>query len=319
MPDPVLAVSLNPALDVTYRVAALRPGGVHRVAHHVAVPGGKAVNVARTLAALGHPVTLTGLLGGPTGQALGAGLETAAIETRFVEIEAETRRTVVVVDEAGAATGFWEAGPLVAIEEWLRLLDVAARLVRSHPVVALSGSLPPGVPVDAYAELVGLARRAGAAVILDADGEPLRHALAARPDIVKPNRDELLHVAGDGGEDPLGGAGPASLLAAAERMREAGAASVVASLGDDGLFAVTPSGRFRAMPPEVVVGNPTGAGDAVVAALARGLAAGDAWSAVLADAVALAAATVASPTAGDFSLDHYRRWRAKANAEEMPS
>ncbi len=126
--------------------------------------------------------------------------------------------------------------------------------------VALCGSLPPGVHVGAYAELVRLARAAAVPVLLDTSGEPLRRGIAARPDLVKPNADELAQLTG--AREPR---------RATPRRAPPGAHAVVSSLGPEGLLAATPEGLWRAAPPAPVRGNPTGAGDSAVAGLLSGL------------------------------------------------
>lgn len=305
----ILAVSLNPALDVTYAVGQLRSGATHRVDSCEVTAGGKAVNVARTLAALGQPVTVTGFAGGGTGAELRDRLRHPMVADHFVGIAGETRRTVVIREESGVATGLWESGPEVSSSEWGRLRAAVAGLVSRHSVVVLSGSLPPGVPTEAYGQLVALAHTAGCRVVVDAEGSALEQALRAKPEVVKPNQQELTGVASLGDQ--------AGVLPAAVALRRAGAGTVVASLGDQGLLAVTPGGSFRVRPPEVVRGNPTGAGDAVVAAIAHGLAAGHDWPSILKEAVAVAAAAVVVPTAGAFSAVHHQLWRSRALLEEV--
>lgn len=289
----ILTVTLNTALDVTYRVDRLRPHHSHRI-HGVAVrAGGKGVNVARVLHALGHEVLATGFAGGMTGAAVQADLAAAGVPEAMVGIDAESRRTVTVVDVD--ATVFNEPGPLIGPGEWQRFVDGYSALLPKVRAVVLSGSLPPGVDPDGYAVLADLARRQGVPVVLDADGDALRHGLSGRPAVVTPNAAELAGVV----------AGP--VPEAAHELRERGAQAVVVSCGPDGLVAVTEAGCWRAVPPERVAGNPTGAGDAVAAALAVGLADGRPWPQRLADAVALGAAAVAAPLAGDFDAHTYRR------------
>ncbi|MFI6347813.1 1-phosphofructokinase family hexose kinase [Streptomyces sp. NPDC050560] len=296
----ILTVTLNTALDITYRVPELRPGASHRVAEVSERPGGKGLNVARVLAALGHEVTVTGFAGGTTGRSLRDllfGREPGGIADALVRVAGPTRRTVAVVDAAdGGTTQLNEPGPAVTPAEWTDFTVAYAELVRSASAVALCGSLPPGVPVGAYARLVRTARAAGAAVLLDTSGEPLRRGLAARPDIVKPNAEELAELTGN--QDPAG---------AAEAARRRGAHAVVASLGPRGLLAVTPEGSWSAAPPRPVRGNATGAGDSAVAALLSGLAEGLPWPERLVRAVALSAATVLAPVAGEFDREAYGR------------
>ncbi len=293
----MLTVTLNAALDVTYRVPALAPHTTHRVSDVRERPGGKGVNVARVLAALGHETVVTGFAGGPAGTVLRELLAPLAPHDALVPVDGATRRTVAVVDAAsGSTTQFNEPGPAVSPAEWARFLDAYDALLRDARAVALCGSLPPGIHVGAYAELVRRARAAEVPVLLDSDGEPLRRGIAARPDLVKPNADELARLTG--ARDPV-----RAVLGARRR----GARAVAASFGPDGLLAATPDGVWQATPPAPVRGNPTGAGDSAVAALLAGLVEGLPWPETLARAVALSAATVLAPAAGEFDAAAYER------------
>jgi fructose-1-phosphate kinase PfkB-like protein len=366
----IVTVTLNPALDLTYAVDALVPHGTHRVTTVAERPGGKGLNVARVLHTLGEPVLATGLLGGTTGGRVATLLSGEGVAASFVDIEGETRRTVAVVDRADA-TGFWEPGPTITPGEWSRFTDHFRTLLRRASVVTLSGSLPPGLPVSAYAELIAHAHAAGVPSLLDTSGPALWHGMLANPALAKPNADELaglLHLAtqpivpakvsraradppagvpphartaraagnppdrvpararragrpgasGVTGGAPdgvslrggsVGGATPGELVAA---VRGLTGESVVVSRGAAGLLAIAAGEVWECVPPVALDGNPTGAGDACVAALARGLRDRTAWPELLADTVALSAAAVAVPVAGAFDLDTYRRTRATA-------
>ncbi|QDI69582.1 1-phosphofructokinase [Streptomyces calvus] len=298
----ILTVTLNTALDITYRVPSLRPGGSHRVSEVTERPGGKGVNVARVLAALGHEVTVTGFTGGTTGRILRDRLtEVPGLVDALVPISGTTRRTVAVVDErSGGTTQLNEPGPTVSHAEWSAFQEVYEDLLVSVTAVALCGSLPPGVPVGAYAGLVRTARAAGVPVLLDTSGAALRRGVAGRPDVIKPNADELAELTGF--HEPL---------RATQDARRRGARAVVASLGAEGLLAVTPEGRWRAAPPARLRGNPTGAGDSAVAGLLSALTDHRPWPDRLTRAVALSTATVVSPTAGEFDHDTYEELLAK--------
>ncbi|MER6381598.1 1-phosphofructokinase family hexose kinase [Streptomyces sp. NPDC001118] len=299
----ILTVTLNTALDLTYRVRSLRPHASHRVSDVVERPGGKGVNVARVLAALGHETTVTGFVGGATGRAMRDQLGgIPGLTDALVPVAGATRRTIAVVDElSGDTTQLNEPGPQIAPAEWGAFLDRYEELLDGGVrAVALCGSLPPGVPVGAYAHLVRAARAAGAPVLLDTSGEPLRRGVAARPDLIKPNTDELAELTGS--HEPL---------RATQDARRRGAHAVVASLGADGLLAVTPEGRWRATPPARIHGNPTGAGDSAVAGLLSGLVQRLPWPDRLARAVALSAATVMAPAAGEFDRDAYEQLLAR--------
>ena len=292
----ILTVTLNTALDITYRVRGLRPHTSHRVTEVIERPGGKGLNVARVLAALGHEVTVTGFVGGATGRAVQEQLtHTAGVVDALVPVAGATRRTIAVADTTtGDTTQLNEPGPSITPAEWSAFQEAYEVLLRSASAVALCGSLPPGVPVGAYAQLVRTARALAVPVLLDTSGEPLRRGIAARPDIVKPNADELAELTGS--HDPS---------QATRDARRRGAHSVVASLGAEGLLARTPDGDWRAAPPRAVRGNPTGAGDSVVAGLLSGLVERLPWPERLARAVALSAASVLAPVAGEFDRSAY--------------
>ncbi|WP_225097980.1 1-phosphofructokinase family hexose kinase [Streptomyces sp. CoH27] len=292
----ILTVTLNTALDITYRVRSLRPHASHRVSEVVERPGGKGVNVARVLAALGHEVTVTGFAGGATGREVRAHLSgIPRLTDALLPVADATRRTIAVVDElSGDTTQLNEPGPHIEPAAWGAFLDRYEELLPGVSAVALCGSLPPGVPVGAYANLVRAARAQGVPVLLDTSGEPLRRGVAARPDLIKPNADELAELTGS--HEPL---------RATQDARRRGAHAVVASLGAQGLLAVTSEGRWRAAPPAPVRGNPTGAGDSAVAALLSGLVEHLPWPDRLARAVALSAATVRAPAAGEFDRAAY--------------
>jgi tagatose 6-phosphate kinase len=289
----IITVTLNPALDLTYRVDALVPHGTHRVTAVDERPGGKGLNVAAVLHALGEPVLATGLLGGSTGGRVASLLGAEGVPAAFVPIGAETRRTVAVADRDDA-TGFWEPGPQVTAGEWAAFVAHFRDLLGGASVVALSGSLPPGIPIDGYATLIRLAASAGVHTVLDTSGAALRAGLAAGPDLAKPNAAELAALTG-------------RETGNAAAVLEHGARAVVVSRGPLGLLALTAAGAWHGVPPERLAGNPTGAGDACVAALARGLRDLTPWPDLLADAVALSAAAVAAPSAGTFDRDTYRR------------
>ncbi|WP_194927656.1 1-phosphofructokinase family hexose kinase [Catenulispora pinisilvae] len=304
----IVTVTLNPALDITYTVPALKAGTTHRPRVH-AQAGGKGVNVARTLHALGRDTVAVLPLGGFDGEAVRAELETAGVPHYAIPIAGATRRTVTVVEESGLATGFNEAGPEIGAEEWAEICAAVASLLETAAldtaaVLVLSGKLPRGLADDVYSELITVAESLGVPTILDTEGVPLLAALAAGPAIVKPNAHELLDATGL--TDPR---------AAASELLGRGARAVVSSNGPDGLTALTAEGTWTARPPRIDGGNPTGAGDASVAALARGLADGSPWPDMLTDAAALSAATVLTDRAGVFDADAYRRFRSEIRSE----
>ncbi|MFB7453028.1 1-phosphofructokinase family hexose kinase [Streptomyces sp. NPDC056194] len=303
----IVTVTLNTALDLTYRVPALTPHASHRVTQVIERPGGKGLNVARVLAALGHETVATGFAGGATGATLRDQLAATPVRDELVETAGTTRRTVAVVDTAsGDTTQLNEPGPTVTAAEWTAFRARFTELLDGARAVALCGSLPPGIHVGAYAELIRLARTAGVPVLLDTSGEPLRRGIAARPDLVKPNAEELAQLTGS--REPH---------RATRDARRRGAHAVISSLGPEGMLAATPEGLWRATPPAAVKGNPTGAGDSAVAGLLSGLVDDAPWPDRLTRAVALSAATVLSPVAGEFDAGAYEGLLTRVTVTEQ--
>ncbi|MFC9331862.1 1-phosphofructokinase family hexose kinase [Kitasatospora sp. NPDC057015] len=289
----IVTVTANPALDVTYSVKTLTPNTTHRVIETHEQAGGKGVNVSRVLTALGRRTTAVLPLAGANGIAVQDDLKRAGVTHCVVPGGGPTRRTIAVAADDDV-TMLNEPGAAPDDGWWHTLTGVVHGLLPGAQVLVVSGSLPAGLPPSAYRALVVLAHQRGLPVILDSDGLPLTAALDARPTLVKPNGAELL--AATGLTDPL---------EAARALKDLGAQSVIASLGPDGILAVTPDGTWRACLPAsfTIRGNPTGAGDAAVASLAAALADAVPWPLALADAVALSAATVAAPYAGRFDRD----------------
>lgn len=301
----IVAVCLNPALDITYTVTQLRPGTSHRVRTVRRRAGGKGVNVAAVLHQQGFDTVVTGPVGGSTGAELAAGLDHAGIAHRLTPIASSVRQTVTIVTDDGDATVLNEPGPVLTDAEWAAFRADFGSMASTADVVTISGSMPGGVPADAYRQLVEIAHDAGTRVILDCDGAALRHALPAGPAIVKINEHEA--GASTGLEtDCLQG-----VLAAADELHASGAGEVVITRGAAGVVARTDRGRFTGSNAGTVSGNPTGAGDAFTAGLAASMATGCDWPQRLRRACSWAAAAVARPVAGELdpatAADHEAR------------
>jgi 1-phosphofructokinase family hexose kinase len=293
----ILCVCLNPAVDVTYHVPEHRAGGTVRVTTVSERAGGKAVNVARVLHALGAPVRLVAPAGDATGEELRRRLAEAGLAARLVPSGLPTRRTVTVADPTGAATTFVEPG---TIDCWEGVLAATRAELSEARVLVVGGSVPGGVPDDGLASLIDAAHGRGLPVVVDTHGPPLLAALTAGADVVKPNAEELAQATGD--HDA-----PRATRALADRF----GATVVASLGSAGVVAATPGGTWEARPADALTGNATGAGDALVAGLAQALSTDPVAlhdpTGALRTAVGLAAAAVHAPVAGEVDPAAYHR------------
>ena len=300
----ILCVAPSPAWDITYHVARLRLHGTNRARRVSARAGGKAVNVARLLSLLDEQVTVVAPLGGVTGGLFADDLAAAGVPLAAVESAVDTRLTTAVVcDDAGDATLVNEPARL---DDWPAFLARFDGLLETADVMVAGGSLPIGAPVDAFAELCRRARARGVPAVVDTSGPALMAALDAQPAVVKPNVPELAEVHPH--DDPVRAAG---------ELAGSSGSVVVVSLGPEGLALTSDAGTWVARPAEPIHGNPTGAGDAVTAALARGLLHGRDWPEVAVDAVALSAAAVLAPYAGEVDLGDLDRLRPSVSLDRL--
>lgn len=294
----ILTVTPNPSLDRTYEVPGLVRGDVLRATGERMDPGGKGVNVSRAVAAAGHRTVAVLPLGGAPGALVAELLGDQGIEVARVPVAGHTRSNIAVAEPDGTLTKINAPGPELTAAESELLLDAVRRHSGRADWIACCGSLPRGLAPQWYADLVARAHAAGAKVALDTSGPSLLAALRERPDVVKPNAEELAQAVGH----PLATIGDA--VKAAEEVRELGAGAVLASLGADGQLLVTASGTYFGQAPVATVRSNVGAGDA---SLAGFLAAGGEGPGALSAAVAHGAAAVqlpgsVMPAPGDLDL-----------------
>ncbi len=193
----IITVTLNAAIDKALSVPNFRIGRRHRTVEQRTTAGGKGVNIARTLKALGQPVIATGFAGGATGTHLVEQLTEESILNDFVRIRDETRTNTSVQDPTtGEQTEVNERGPLVSDQEIELFRDKLLYLARGAAIVVFAGSLPRGVEPDIYASLIRDLQRLDVITVVDTDGEPLRQAARAEPDVVSPNVIEAEELVG---------------------------------------------------------------------------------------------------------------------------
>ncbi|GAA2496599.1 1-phosphofructokinase [Streptomyces gobitricini] len=282
----ILTVTPNPSLDRTYEVPALDRGEVLRATRERMDPGGKGVNVSRAVAAAGRRTVAVVPLGGTPGVLVAELLADEGIEVTPVPLKGHTRSNIAIAEPDGTLTKINAPGPRLTPGESEAILAAVGAHAPAADWVACCGSLPRGLGPAWYADLVTRAHGYGTRIALDASGPALLAGLRARPDVVKPNTEELAGAVGR----PLATVGDA--LKAAEELRGAGAGAVLASLGADGQLLVCAAGAFYGYAAVDAVRSNVGAGDA---SLAGFLAAGGEGPAALAAAVAHGAAAVRLP------------------------
>ncbi|WP_314097952.1 1-phosphofructokinase family hexose kinase [Microbacterium foliorum] len=290
----ILAITPNPALDLTWHVDRLTPGGTHRADAGAVRAGGKGLNVARVAHAQGASVLAVSTAGGRSGIELASELGASGVPHRLVPVAGATRQSIALVDrELGDTTVVNERGVNPTDAEWATLVGEIVDALPGAQVLVISGSLPPGAPETLLPLLIGTAQDAGVPVIVDTSGPAMLLAADTGASVLKPNAAELVEATGIA--DPVEGA--RSLIARGVEL-------VLLSLGADGMLAVTASDVLHARLETPLAGNPTGAGDAAVAACAVLYADGvrDPET-ILRRATAWSAAAVRMPLAGEISDD----------------
>lgn len=307
----ILTVTANVALDRTYVVDHVELGAVHKVRTAFAQTGGKGVNVSRTLAALGCPTVVTGLVGRAGLEEAQRELEAARLDARLYAVDGPPRQTVTVTShDDDITTAFYELGPTIATSEWNGFEDHLRELLPGAELAVIAGSLPPGAPADALEHLVQSTHAAGVPVVVDAGGATMQAALRAHPTVAKLNREELSATLG---HDCVS---DRDVVAGTQALRSAGAQSVIVTLGPDGVIALDGSDVFRVTHP-ARSGNPIGAGDAFSAGFALAITAGRPFRAALREGTAAALGSLRSPIAGQIDPGDVRLAAAEIETRLM--
>jgi 1-phosphofructokinase/tagatose 6-phosphate kinase len=262
----ILTVTLNTAIDKTLAVPNFQPGRRHRTVEQTTMPGGKGVNVARVLKTLGQPVIATGLAGGPTGTRIVEQLTDMSVLSDFVRTREESRTNTALIDPTtGIHTEVNERGPHVSEQEIELFADKLLYLAKGASLCVFAGSLPRGVDVETYARLIKEVRRLGVVTVVDTDGDPLRRAVRAEPDVISPNVLEAEELVGHEFNDDE------DHWFAVREMVELGAKEAIMTVPDGCVAQVAPEEgssvprRFRARVAEVEATAPVGSGDAFLA------------------------------------------------------
>ncbi len=312
----IVTVTANAAVDKTLTVANLQLGHRHRAPAGVAQAGGKGINVARVFINLGEPVIATGLAGGRAGSQILESMDTEGLIHDFVRIDAESRTSTAVIDPtSGVETEINEYGPEVSDEELGRLQERLRYLSKAAWAVVLAGSLPRKVPTSFYADVVRDLTKRKVLVVVDADGEPMRLALAAGPALVSPNQREAEALVGhefSTDEDFQQGL---------HEIADMGAERVLITL-KTGCYALLRSNKhhdrlFRAWIPRQETVSSVGSGDALLAGFLAGWQAEESAEQCLRRALACGAANTQTVGAGVFDSRDVARFAGLVEVQEI--
>ena len=252
----IYTVTLNPSIDFIVRLESLALGSVNRMISDDKFAGGKGINVSRILKRLDIENTAIGFIGGFTGRFVKDSLVDEGIATKFVEVSEDTRINVKV--KAGEETEINGAGPHISTEKLEELETILAGL-SSEDTVVFAGSAPSSLGNQVYNMLIPIAKKAGAEVVCDFEGQTLLDALNYQPLLVKPNNHELADIFG------VELNGLADIEKYAREILAKGAKNVIISMAGDGALLVTPEAAYFAKPIKGTVKNSVGAGDSMVA------------------------------------------------------
>ncbi len=291
----ILTLTPNPTIDRAVFVRGFSLDAVVRAERETVTPSGKGIDASLVLHELGEDTLALGLNAGWTGRLLAGMLDERGIAHDLTPAQGETRTATVLVDLGAQAQSTISASTLHATARHLQaMLEVLERHARHAWGLICGGSLPPGLPVDSYAQLLRRARALGLYTLLDTSGQALRAGLSGPPHVLKVNQHEFAHL------DPEAQAldmrklhKQQQLVARLRRfVEEWGLDALVVTLGAEGAVLAAGQRAYYARPPAVEVANTAGAGDALNAGLMLARRRGASWPAALALGTAAAASAV---------------------------
>lgn len=308
----ILCVNPNAAIDKTVVVNSFRLNTIQRPERVMALPGGKGCNVARGLKRLGEEPVVTGWVGGYAGHFIEDGLRAEGLAAEFVWTAFESRTCLSILDPIDhTLTELYEKGEAIPIEKTAEFKAYFAANVARFSAVTLSGSLPPGVPLDFYRQLIEIAHAANVPVLLDSSGEALRQGVAARPDLIKPNETEVAELSGRVLKTR------SDFVEAARDLSVRYQTRVVISIGAEGAIAADQDRVWHVWPPPVTITSAVGSGDCLLAGLAFGLTHGFAFETAVQYGVAAGTANTLMAGAGVFALDDFAAVLSRTAVEQL--
>lgn len=294
----IYTITLNPSIDLQYLIQAFAFNEVLR-AHVVRRDlGGKGFNVSYALSRLNIENVALGFVGGKTGEFLVEKLSERSLENDLIWISGESRTNTTIVQTVSTEhLKVNEPGPRISPLEQTDLLKKVEKRANEGDWFVLSGSMPPGVPINFYADLIRLIQSKGARAVLDTSGAPLKLGIKYSPFLIKPNRIEMQELTG------LSLDTPTKYPQAVTVAHEMGAKNMCLSLGEEGAIYSDGVKTWKATPPSIIERNPIAAGDALLAGLVAALSGGQSCDQALAWGVACGAAAASLEGTAFASID----------------
>ncbi len=262
----IITVTLNPAIDKTAHVEKMIPNGLNRLNNIILDVGGKGINVSKAIKELGGKSICTGFVAGSNGKWIEDKLDSLGLEYKFRHVEGNTRINLKVLDRDMNLTELNDTGDQISENDLRYLKEDLIEMVNPNHIVVLAGSVPSGVPVTIYQELITMIKAKGAKVILDADGDLFTQGIKASPTLIKPNKYELCKYFGISEE-----VNDVELVSHAKKLLYKGIETVVISLGSRGAIFITNEETAYVKGLNIIARSAVGAGDSMVGALAYGI------------------------------------------------
>jgi 6-phosphofructokinase 2 len=257
----IITITLNPAIDKTYKVNDLVPEHKLRCANPVVEAGGGGINVSKGLKELGSSSLAVFFKGGRNGEHLQEMLQHEQVECKPIMIQGETRESLIIIDQSTAKEfRIVVEGPeinVTAFQEILGLIET-----KKPEWIIASGSLPRGLPINIYALLAKTARSINSNLILDTSGDALEAALTEGVYMMKPNLKELSSLSGVESLKPDQAADAAQKL-----ISEGKAEVIIVSMSAAGAMLVTKGMHHHIHSPQVEQRSTVGAGDSMVSGM----------------------------------------------------
>lgn len=290
----VLIINLNTTIDKTHLVENYALNKVFRPLTTIKVGGGKGVNVARVLNKLKISNMVLGFLGGVNEKFILQSFKLEKINFISVPIKGESRDITLIIDpQRRTETVVNENGPMIQKAELTLFLKKFNQLIKRVNYLALCGSMPLGVPEDFYGQLIKIAKENQVFTILDTSGLALTRSLDFKPDLIKPNIEEMKLIFRNHHY---------FLINEIKQLYQQGIKNIIVTLGKKGCIGYYGQNYYRIKPPKLKKLSTIGSGDAFTAGLIYSFIKENRFYEALIFATACAAANTMKIGAGELNL-----------------
>ncbi len=302
----IYTVTLNITLDLVYETSRIQKDQINQTQCKAFSVGGKGINISRALQCLGLESRALGFCGGQVKDFISRKLQSEGIQSCLTNIEKNSRINVKIIEKKERnVVEFNEFGPTVRASEVNRLLDNIARKCQKGDYFVLAGSLPRNIGTDIYGRIITMVHQKGAKVLLDASGEPLRLGIAAKPDFLKINREELLSISKDGNTQSM-----------VEQYIQAGIKKVMITSGSQEVVYRDPVNLLSAKPPHIQGLAAVGSGDSVDAGMLYSIMGQFGATELLKTSIACGSANLLTPIPGKIDPQEVKRLTTRITVEQ---